>query len=191
MEEVEKRVTEVPREGLKDLLEHVRLVHFTMLVVGLVLLTASMRDSRSSVERARRDWEDLKKLMPNVKVVKQQVREAYSLDKDGWRRKIVSSSEVWLDANVFIDTKPAVINFRSVEMARGEQPVSTDPSELVRFVWRNVPLMVSCTIYALPCKLFSRGTDASRRGTREWPQGPVCNGYPSHPRHATPQRPIP
>src|SRR6266852_7817679 len=38
---------------------------------------------------------------------------------------------------------------------------------LVRFVWRNVPWIVSCTICALSHKLFSRGADASRGGTRD------------------------
>src|SRR5258705_11496398 len=38
---------------------------------------------------------------------------------------------------------------------------------LVRFVWRNVPWIVSCTIGALSHKLFSRGADASRGGTRD------------------------
>jgi hypothetical protein len=52
-----------PKEGLRDLLEHVRLVHFTMLLIGLVLLTASLRGSRGAVERAIRDRNSLKVLM--------------------------------------------------------------------------------------------------------------------------------
>src|ERR1700693_290004 len=47
---------------------------------------------------------------------------------------------------------------------------------LVRFVWRNVPWIVSCTICALSHKLFSRGADASRGGTQKAAENATVNG---------------
>ena len=47
-------------KGLDDLVEHVRTIHFAMLVVSLVLITAATQDNRRMQNVAVADWQALR-----------------------------------------------------------------------------------------------------------------------------------
>jgi hypothetical protein len=75
-------------DGLKDLLEHVRFVHFTMLIIALLLISASLRDQQSSTARAVRDWDQLRELTVHLAQHNTNIEKRRNIPRsEGWEFK--------------------------------------------------------------------------------------------------------
>src|SRR5579859_2916203 len=86
-------------------------------------------------------------------------------------RSAISTTRLdWLWLSTTRGVKSQVLAAKAEECGprRGSSRLAKYAADsLVRFVGRNVPWIVQCTICALSHKLFSRGADASLGRTRE------------------------
>src|SRR5712691_10122821 len=78
-----------------------------------------------------------------------------------------ATSTTCFDLLLLSTTRGVQIQVLAAKAEESSRFAKYSADSLVRFVWRNVPWIVSCTICVLSHKLFSRGADASRGGTRD------------------------